>query len=411
MGCLNRLEVFLQEFFARIAVAWPVVEDLLLGPGLTIAIAVGSALVLVWILRLVTRGLSKTKVKKKVRDIEDYRQRRNRVIHAVKVVLGTVFWTVAGTIVLTQVRRLLAYTESEQAVEFGTWLMGPGLRVAVYMVGTGLLAWLVNFFTHKVVKIEAAEETVEGEEKAQRQQTILHSLRVLVTVIIWVLGGLMILTELGVKVGAIIAGLGVVGIAVGFGAQNLIRDILGGIFLIIEDQIRLGDVVRIGDAKGTVEKMTLRVTVIRGLNGYLFTIPNGEIKIVENMTRDWSRAVVKIGVGYNAKIDDVIEALREAMDDLKADESLSKYIMEEPQIKAINDFADSSLEVAAWIKCNPGQQWELGRKARRYIKTRFDEAGIEIPFPQITLTLGQGEAELLAAFKRGKQPKPGKKSN
>jgi len=389
----------MQEVFTQIEAAWPTIQDFLLGPGLVAGIAVGSAFLLNLILRWVVGGIKKSKVRKEVADTESYRQRRNRIVHAAKVVLRTVFWSIAGVIILTQVPHILGYTESEKAAEFGVWLVGPGMRVALYIVASGLLSWLVNYFSHKVVEIKAAQATAEEEEKAQRRETILHSLRVLITVIIWVIGGLMVLTELGIKVGAIIAGLGVVGLAVGFGAQSLIKDILGGIFIVLEDHMRLGDVVHIGDVTGTVEKITLRITVLRDIEGHIITIPNGEIKIVENLTPDWSRAIVKVGVGYDSNIDTVIKALHAAADDLEADENLGKHLIDEPIIKAIDNFGDSTLDVALWVKCNPGQQWDIGRIARRYIKTRFDEAGIEIPFPQITLTVGKGEAELLAAMK------------
>jgi len=392
------MEVGLQKLVSQVAAAWPAIRDILVGPVLVAAIAVGSALLLNIALRIVAGIIKRSRVRKKVPHPDDYRERRNRIVHAVGVIARTALWTVAGVVVLTQVQRIMGYTENTSLVKFGAWLVGPGLRIAVTVVVAGLASWLVNYFSHKVVKIEAAEETAEETEKAQRRQTILHSLRVLMTVIIWVLAGLMVLTDLGVKVGAIIAGLGVVGIAVGFGAQSLIRDILGGIFIVLEDQMRLGDVVRVGGVTGTVEKMSLRVTVIRSVNGHYITVPNGEIKIVENMTHDWSRAVVKVGVGYGANIDEVIRALKSAVDDLKHDESVGRFIMDEPQIKAINEFGDSSMEVAVWIRTHPAQQWEVGRMARRYIKARFEEAGIEIPFPQITLTLGEQEAELLAGL-------------
>ncbi|MBN2380993.1 mechanosensitive ion channel family protein [candidate division WOR-3 bacterium] len=396
----------MQEIFTQIEAAWPAIREFLLGPGLVIGITVGSAFLLTLVLRWVTSGLSKSKVRKKVEDTESYRQRRNRIIHAVKVALRTVIWTVAGIIILFQISPMFAdivvgQTKEGKDILLARWLIGPGLRIVLYVVAAGLLAWLVNFFSQKVVDLSAKKKESYVEKKTQRRETILHSLRVLVTVIIWVIAGLMVFTELGVKVGAIIAGLGVIGIAVGFGAQSLIKDVLGGIFIILEDQMRLGDVVKIGDVTGTVEKMTLRITVLRDIKGHYITIPNGEIKIVEDLTPDWSRAIVKVGVGYGSNIDAVVKALHAAAEDLKADKKMSKYLLDEPVIKAIDDFGDSALDVALWIKCNPGQQWDVGRIARRYIKTRFDEAGIEIPFPQITLTVGKGEAKLLAALKSG----------
>ncbi|MBD3286579.1 mechanosensitive ion channel [candidate division WOR-3 bacterium] len=399
----------MQEIFTQIETAWPAIRDFLLGHGLVIGITIASAFLLTLVLRWVTAGLAKSKVKKKIDDPETYRERRNLIIYAARVVLRTIIWAVAAVIILVTFKNILTQpvvgkTESGAAITLGDWLAGPGLTAGLFIVGAAILSWLVNFFTHNVVEIKAAEATAEEEEKAQRKQTILHSLRVLVTVVIWVLGGLMALTGLGINITAILAGLGVVGVAVGFGAQSLIKDILGGIFIVLEDHMRLGDVVHIGDVVGTVEKITLRITVLRDIEGHYITIPNGEIKVVENLTPDWSRAIVKVGVGYGSNIDTVVKALHSAADDLRTDEALGPYIMDDPIIKAIDNFGDSALDVAMWIKCNPGQQWEIGRIARRYIKTRFDEAGIEIPFPQITLTVGKGEAELLAALKSKTKP-------
>ncbi len=399
----------MNEIFRSLAAVWPGMRDILLGPVLVSTIAVGGAILLIIVTRIIAGAINRSKVRRPVADEDDFKLRRKRIVYAVRISIRTTLWAVAGAIILAQVQRILGYTENEKLIEFGKWLAGPGIRIAVTVVLAGLLVWLVNYFSRKVVSISALEETAEEEEKAQRRQTIMHSLRVVINVIIWVLAGLMVLTELGVKVGAIIAGLGVVGVAVGFGAQNLVKDILGGIFIVLEDQMRLGDVVKLGDVTGTVEKISLRTTVIRSLSGHLITVPNGEIKLVENMTHDWSRAIVKVGVGYGSDIDAVISALKLAADDLKSDEELGKHLMDTPLLKAIDNFGDSALDVAMWIKCNPGQQWEVGRIARRYIKERFDAAGIEIPFPQVALTLGQDEAALLEEFARKEARPKGKK--
>jgi len=400
--------------FSSIAAAWPNIKDILLGPVLITGIAVGGAIILSLTARIVAGIIKKSKAPKKIEDGQAYVQKRNRIVYAIRIIVQAVLWTVAGVVILTQVQRILGYTEEDKIIEFGKWLTSSGMRIVITIIAAGLLSWLVNYFSHKVVDLSARKKEHYEEEKAQRRQTILHSLRVVVNVIIWTLAGLMVLTELGVKVGAIIAGLGVVGIAVGFGAQNLIKDILGGFFIVLEDQMRLGDVVKVGGVTGTVEKMTLRITVIRSITGHYITVPNGEINIVENMTPDWSRAIVKVGVGYGSDIEKVVNALREAAEDLKADEDLGKFLLEEPMIKAIDNFGDSALDVALWIKCNPGQQWDIGRIARRYIKQRFDEAGIEIPFPQITLSPHPDLADMFEdTYARGKKEAakavPGKK--
>lgn len=284
------------------------------------------------------------------------------------------------------------------------WLLSTGLKIGITLVVAVVLAWLVGFLIKRAVRRTEKAKAPEEIARAKRLKTVLGALKVALNIVIWVIAGIMVMGQLGISIGPILAGLGVVGVAVGFGAQNLVKDFLAGIFIIIENQLRVGDIVRIGDALGTVEALNLRITQVRGFNGHLYTIPNGEIKMVENMTFKWSRAIVKVGVGYRSDIGKVIEALEKAAADIKDDEEWGRYVMETPLIKAIDDFAASSLDVALWIKTRPAQQWDVGRMARRYIKERFDEAGIEIPFPQITLTLGAKEAELLVAPTEGKKP-------
>lgn len=281
------------------------------------------------------------------------------------------------------------------------WLLSTGIQIGITLIIAIVVTWLVSFLIKRALRRTEKAKAPEEIARAKRLKTVLSALRLLAGVVIWVIAGITILGQLEISIGPILAGLGVVGIAVGFGAQNLVRDFLGGIFIIVENQLRVGDIVRIGDAMGTVEAMSLRITQVRGLNGHLFTIPNGEIKMVENMTFKWSRAIVKVGVAYRSNIERVIEALHKAIEDLKSDETVGPYLIDTPEIKAIDDFAASSLDVALWIKTRPAQQWDVGRTARRYIKARFDEAGIEIPFPQITLTLGPKEAELLASSRKG----------
>ena len=287
------------------------------------------------------------------------------------------------------------------------WLLSTGLKIGITLIIAIVVTWLASFFIRKAWRqADKKAKAPEDIARAKRLKTVLSTLRVAVGIVIWVIAGITIMGQLKISIGPILAGLGVVGVAVGFGAQNLVKDFLAGVFIIVENQLRVGDIVRIEDAMGTVENITLRITQIRGLNGHLYTVPNGEIKMVENMTFKWSRAIVKVGVGYGSDIGKVIEALQKAASDIKDDEEWGRYVMEPPLIKAIDDFAASSLDVSLWIKTHPAQQWDVGRKARRYIKKRFDEAGIEIPFPQITLTLGPKEAELLAAFKSKKEPTP-----
>ncbi|TET22695.1 MAG: mechanosensitive ion channel family protein [Candidatus Stahlbacteria bacterium] len=286
------------------------------------------------------------------------------------------------------------------------WLLSTGIQIGITLVIGVLLTWLVGFLIKRALGRTEAVETPEAIARTKRLKTVLAALRVAAGIVIWVIVGITVLGQLGVAIGPILAALGVVGLAVGFGAQSLVKDFLAGIFLIVENQFRVGDIVRIGDASGVVEALNLRITQLRSVNGHLYTIPNGEIKMVENTTMKWSRAVVKVGVAYHSQIERVIEALGKAAADIKADEAFGSYVLETPQIKAIDDFAASSIDVALWIKTQPAKQWDTARMARRYIKKRFDEAGIEIPFPQVTLSIGPKEAELLAVFGQERRSAP-----
>lgn len=289
------------------------------------------------------------------------------------------------------------------------WLLTTGVNILITVVVGVVITLVAGYFIRRAWH-RADKKAHEPEEvaRAKRLKTLLSTLKVALVVVIWVIVAVTVLGQLGVAIGPIIAGLGVVGIAVGFGAQSLIKDFFTGAFIILENQMRVGDIVIIGADGGVVEKMSLRITQIRSLNGHLITIPNGEIAKVENMTMKWSRALVKVGVAYSSDIDQVIEALGKAVQDIKADETYGPELVGEPDIKAIDDFADSSINVAVWINTRPAKQWDVGRMFRRYVKRRFDEAGITIPFPQVTLSPHPELKDLVGAtFATTKKPQSG----
>ena len=157
------------------------------------------------------------------------------------------------------------------------WLLSTGLKILIILVIGIVVTWLVSFTINRITKKLSSGKTTEEVARGKRIKTVLGALRVLTGTVIWVIIGIMVLGQLGISIGPILAGLGVVGVAVGFGAQNLVKDILAGFFLVVENQLRVGDVVKLGDAVGTVELVNLRITQVRGLNGHLFSSPNGEI--------------------------------------------------------------------------------------------------------------------------------------
>jgi len=201
----------------------------------------------------------------------------------------------------------------------------------------------------------------------------------------------MILENFGVNVTPLLAGAGIVGLAFGFGGQYLIRDIINGIFILLEEQFRINDIVRIGEHAGVVEDVNLRITTLRDAEGKVIIIPNGEIKTVVNLTKDFSQAVLNIGVAYKENVDRVMDVIKGLGLELKNDVYFGKLILANLEMLGVDDFADSQVTIKFRIKTLPSKQWEVSREMRRRIKNKFDELGIEIPFPHRTVYWGAGQ--------------------
>lgn len=224
-----------------------------------------------------------------------------------------------------------------------------------------------------------AEQRERGKQRAQALGTLLRSL---VSVVVWGATALIVLGEFGVNLGPLLAGAGIAGIALGFGAQTLVRDFLSGMFMLAEDQYGIGDVIDVGDASGVVEEVRLRTTRLRDLNGNVWFFPNGEIRRVANKSQHWSRAVLDIAVAYEADLDLATRVIKEAADSLWRESALEAPILEEPQVLGVEALGESSVSIRLVLKVDPGEQWAVARLARRRIKDALDAAGVEIPFPQ-----------------------------
>ena len=199
----------------------------------------------------------------------------------------------------------------------------------------------------------------------------------------------MVLSEFNMDIMPIITGAGIAGLAIGFGAQNLVRDVISGFFLILEDQIRVGDVAQINGTGGVVEAIKLRTTVLRDLQGTVHIFPNGEIKQVSNMTKEFSYAVLDVGVAYKENVDAVMEVLKSIGEETKQDPAFGNLLMEPLEILGVDDFADSQVTIKIRVKTLPLKQWIVGRELRRRIKNTFDARGIEIPFPHVSVYFGE----------------------
>jgi small conductance mechanosensitive channel len=207
--------------------------------------------------------------------------------------------------------------------------------------------------------------------------------------VIWIVAIVMVLREAGFDIGPILAGAGIVGLAVGFGAQNLVRDIISGMFLLVENQVRVNDVAIINGTGGLVEELNLRTTVLRGLDGTVHIFPNGAINSLSNMTHGYSYYLLDVGVAYKEDTDRVVSVLKAIADEMMQEEEYRTLILEPLEVLGVDKFADSAVIIKARIKTVPIQQWVVGREMNRRIKKKFDELGIEIPFPHVSVYFGE----------------------
>lgn len=276
------------------------------------------------------------------------------------------------------------------------------------LVGLVLLAFAVRWVLHRLVDrvVKRAEagvlpdavgrlsksrrgphpqvghDVVTSTRRVQRAKTIGSLLKSIITGILVAIFGTMILSEIGVNIAPIIASAGIIGLALGFGAQSLVKDFLSGIFMILEDQYGVGDVVDVGEASGTVEAVSLRITRLRDVNGTVWYVPNGEILRVGNMSQNWARTVLDINVSYGEDLARVRRVLQDVAHDLWEDEDYKNLVIEEPEVWGVESLGIDGVTVRVTLKTAPLEQWAVAREMRQRIKARFDHEGIEIPFPQ-----------------------------
>jgi small conductance mechanosensitive channel len=275
-------------------------------------------------------------------------------------------------------------------------LLDAGMRVlrilfifAVAFTLTKVLGRLIRRLRERIVMIMAGRAGGSHFELEKRAATISSILRKTVGIVIWTVALMMTISEVGVNVAPLLAGAGVAGLAVGFGAQNLVRDVISGLFILLENQIRVNDVAIINGTGGLVEEINLRTTVLRSLDGVVHVFPNGTITTLSNVTREFSCHVFDIGVAYKEDTDRVVELLKEVGEDLRQDETCGPEMIEPVEIFGVDRFADSAVVIKGKIKTRPSKQWMVGREFNRRVKKRFDEEGIEIPFPHRSLYFGE----------------------
>ncbi len=326
-------------------------------------------------------------------------------------------------------RKVFEWTDNSDVAGIATWLVDRPVKVLVIV----LLALLTRRIVHKAIDglidrlmsersseekdaVRAAEasssmlrrEVLSGklaslrnrtDRARQRAKTLGMLFKSIASAAVGTVTLMMLLGEFDINLGPLLAGAGILGLGIGFGSQSLVRDLLSGIFMLIENQYGVGDYIDVGEANGTVESLGLRTTRLRDKYGTLWHIPNGEIRRVGNMTQSFSKIPMEIDVAYDTDLDLAMETMKTVADGVWNEQLEEATIVEEPTVSGIQNFGADGITIRLSVKTEPGEQWSTARVLRKRIKEAFDEAGIEIPFPQRTVWL-RSEADQKAVVKK-----------
>ena len=288
------------------------------------------------------------------------------------------------------------WTGNEDLAHAAAWLIGKPLTIVWIVLVAFLARWLLHRVIARIVRraqsgvlpsqlargpFAEPESDTARQRRVQRAATIGTLLRSIVSGVVVAIVVMMVLSEVGVDIAPLIASAGILGVALGFGAQSLVKDFLSGIFMIFEDQYGVGDIVNLGEASGTVEAVGLRVTRLRDVDGTVWYVRNGEILRVGNQSQNWARSVLDIAVGYTEDITRVRRILREVAHELWEDERYRDLIIEEPEVWGVQSLGPDSVVVRVTLKTMPQQQWTVSREMRERVKVRFDAEGIQMPQP------------------------------
>lgn len=269
------------------------------------------------------------------------------------------------------------------------WLITTGGRIVVILFVTLIVLRVARALVDRL--ITTIDRSGNDGETKKRAETLGAVVQYTVSVTVWVIAGIMVLGALGIDIGPILAAAGVLGLAVGFGAQSLVQDVISGFFILLEDQIRVGDVVDIAGKSGLVERVNLRMIVLRDLSGNVHYVRNNQIDVVTNMTKEFSYYVFDVGVAYRENVDEVIDVMKRVGTELREAEAFGEDILDDLEVLGVDKLADSAVVVKARFKTKPSKQWRVGREYNRRMKAAFDAEGIEIPFPHTTVYMGEGK--------------------
>jgi small-conductance mechanosensitive channel len=348
-----------------------------------------AATVILLVLML-TRHQFKEAIKKIIPD--ERHKKLDKVIdlayYSIEVITLAVL--VTAVVAMTISKKGIAAMITQETIQ--SWFLEHGISILIILL-VGIAVWLVlKRFLPPLVRSAAVKTKGESKEGIKkRTDTLVSVFMGIGKILIIIIALLMVLYEFGVAIGPILAGLGIAGVAVGFGAQYLVRDLIAGIFVIFENQYRVGDVAKVADIAGTVEEINLRKTVLRDLNGIVHHVPNGEIRVASNYARHFARVNLNISVAYGTDLDHAISVINRVGTELAADEVWSKLIISAPQALRVNNLGDSGIDIKILGDVKPMQQWAVTGELRKRIKKTFDEEGIEIPWPHIKLYYGQSQ--------------------
>jgi len=272
------------------------------------------------------------------------------------------------------------------------WLINelPGLLIALvlFFLAFKIIGFSLKKLKRTLLNRSAKNDTLDTVEAEKRIITLTSIIHGLIKIILWVIFVMIILQKFGINIAPILAGAGIIGLAVGFGAQELVRDFISGFFIILENHIRSGDVAIINGTGGLVEKIEFRTTTLRDFSGVVHIFQNGKISNISNMTKEWSAMVFEIGVAYKENPQVVMDLMKQVGDELQNDPEFKDKIIEPMEIFGLDKFADSAIIIKARLKTKPSEQWAVGREYRKRLKYAFDQHNIEIPFPHTTIYWG-----------------------
>jgi moderate conductance mechanosensitive channel len=278
----------------------------------------------------------------------------------------------------------------DTVIDIWNQLGGPAI-VALRVVGIVIVAWIIVAILQRAIRAFRMRiaSRLDDREAVKRAETLGRVFRYMVAVVVALIAGMLVLSELGISVAPILGAAGVVGLAVGFGAQSLVKDYFTGFFLLLENQIRQGDVVRLGDHSGLVEEITLRFIRLRDYDGNVHFVPNGEVKTVINMSRGYAQSVIDVGVAYRENVDEALQVMKEVGQQMRSDPAFADRLLADLEIAGVERWDDSAVILRCRFMCAPLEQWTVRREFLRRLKQAFDAKGIEIPYPHLTIYAGQ----------------------